>query len=1001
MLKNRQKFTALFLGLLTLIFTLVIPILFPEKVIGTEHKIKPNSFLISQISNALKLEQQGKEYYDIGSFAEAAKIWQKAAEAYGKDEDGKNRNLINKAKSLQSLGLYPEACSQIMLVFTNFNSSCLNEQFKNSDFQKKFINQIQEQPSSLNKIRGLRLLAEILLKLDIYIPVTQVNFEKIADHNGNKIKLPKPQNISEILLQESEKYPEEKSAILLSLGNIERSIGNKDRDKLNYFPQIDTILSNKCNNEFNNVLNTDILSDEDKYQYEIKCSNNDNLKLYQQAFRHYSESFKDYQQATNDQTQPLTKIQAKLNQLTLLLDMQEWWNEQISKNSKNDWSDLRKDLDNKIEYLLNPIRSDLGNLPENSEIIRELVYAKINFSNSLIRLNINTNKDNFLQQQIPELNEVDKLLSTAIQQAHTFADKQAESQGLSNLARLRELQASRQEDLTRQDKLTQAKNLTEQALSLLNDMNVDNRQILYRYRHQLGRILKASGNIEGALTSYAEAWNILQSLRADLVTSADNQFSFRQNVEPVYREFIDLLLQSKSSGIDLSKLVLLNNITTRYSSDKDETGKNILDNPLNVARLVMESLQLAELDNFFQEPCSPPIDKLVQLENIDAKAAVIYPIILENQLQVMLFKKNKSPYLSPVIKIAKTEVNDTLENLADLIYTQIPKDGIISASSLIEDQTIGKDQLNKNKKQVFRRSQQVYDWLIKPLEKNHQLDQIETLVFVLLDRSFQKIPIAALYNGKDYLIEKYNIALSLGQQLINPKPIKPENIEILAAGMSKSVSARGNTFLELENVNAELTNIKNLKARVRVNPIILCDENTICQQPFTKSNFKAKMKSSPTVVHLSTHGIFSSNREQTFIVTGDTDEDNTIDINNFQNLLNPQGKNRNKNIELLVLSACQTASGDEKAILGMAGVALRSGASSTIASLWPVSDKATAELMKRFYQNLTNRDQNLTNRDQKMTRATALRNAQISLIEQKEYDHPLYWAAFTLIGNWL
>jgi CHAT domain-containing protein len=211
--------------------------------------------------------------------------------------------------------------------------------------------------------------------------------------------------------------------------------------------------------------------------------------------------------------------------------------------------------------------------------------------------------------------------------------------------------------------------------------------------------------------------------------------------------------------------------------------------------------------------------------------------------------------------------------------------------------------------------------------------------------------------------------------------------------LSKEVSVQGNKFPELKDTKDELENIKNLKNKLRISPKILCDDKEICSQEFTKHNVQIEMKSSPTVVHLSTHGVFSSNREQTFIVTSDID-DNTIKIDDFQNLLNPQGKSRNKNIELLVLSACQTASGDEKAALGMAGVALRSGANSTIASLWPVSAKGTTELMKKFYANLTNSDP-------EMSRAKALREAQRSLMEQDGYQHPFYWAAFTLIGSWL
>lgn len=174
-------------------------------------------------------------------------------------------------------------------------------------------------------------------------------------------------------------------------------------------------------------------------------------------------------------------------------------------------------------------------------------------------------------------------------------------------------------------------------------------------------------------------------------------------------------------------------------------------------------------------------------------------------------------------------------------------------------------------------SQKVYDWLIRPLELDQK--QIKTLVFVL-DRPFQTIPIAALHDGKNYLVEKYNLVLNLGQQLIEPKPLKLANIKILAAGVSEPRSERGQNFGELKNVKTELMSIENLGVPTE----------KILNQTFTKNTFTLKIKSSPTVVHLATHGIFSSNQEQTFILTGDS----SIGIDDFQKLLNPKDRIRNQ-----------------------------------------------------------------------------------------------------------
>lgn len=945
--KYRQKLAAIFLALLTLTLSLMIPV-FIEKVTATEIKIQPNSLLISQAYNVLKLEQQGKEYYDTGSFAEAAKVWQQAADAYGKDEEGRNRNLVNNARALQALGLYPEACNQILQTFIkNFTCDELIRNKIDYNIQNNlFINQIEKQSNSLNELITLRLLSEILQRIG---------------------KLETAQKILNVSLKKSDKYSEEKSALLLNLGNIERLLGNQKRDQLDY-DKIVVAIKNKCN-EFDNYSEQEAIK--------RKCDIETTSELYKQAFNHYKQAFNYYSKVVTQQVLPITKVKAELNKLSLWVEVKEWWTEQISKSkTKNlNWDELQKQLNDNIQNLLSKIKPNLDNLPQNRETAREVVYSYVNFSNSLIRLK-STTKADFLPQQ-----DTAKLLATAIQLARTYGDKQAEALALSNLARLYEPQVSEKENLTNQEKLdlATAKNLTELALRLSNDINADNRQILYRQRHQLGRILKAQKNLEGALASYAEAWNILQSLRDDLVTSVDNQFYFRQTVEPIYREFIDLLLECESSKSKLEKLepILLNNI-----SNKDKIKKPV--SLTNIARIVMDSLQLAELNNFFQEPCSQPSAKPEEITNIDPEAAVIYPIILKKRLEVILYLPNtESPYHYST-DVSEEEVKNTIENLANQIYSKAP--GGIQSALLLNSATSETqkepewiEKLDNNRKQVLGLSQNIYDWIIKPLEKQLDSKTIKTLVFIL-DRPFQKIPIAALHDGKNYLIEKnYNIVLNLGQELIKSKSLQLRTKKILAVGVSEKGVARGRRFKALENVKKELEQIE--KLGVSTKPLI--------NGNFNKKNFQEKMKSSPAVVHLATHGVFSSNREQTFILTGDND---SIGIDDFQNLLNPYNRVRNKSIELLVLSACETASGDERAALGIAGVAQRSGASSTIATLWSVSDDAAAKLMVKFYNNLIKGN---------MSRTEALRSAQQLLLKDKTFEHPFYWAPFILVGNWL
>jgi CHAT domain-containing protein len=142
------------------------------------------------------------------------------------------------------------------------------------------------------------------------------------------------------------------------------------------------------------------------------------------------------------------------------------------------------------------------------------------------------------------------------------------------------------------------------------------------------------------------------------------------------------------------------------------------------------------------------------------------------------------------------------------------------------------------------------------------------------------------------------------------------------------------------------------------------------------------------VVHLATHGSFGSTPEDTFILTWDE----KINAKELEMLLESRETQNSVPIELLVLSACQTASGDHKAVLGLAGIAVRSGARSTLASLWRVQDRSTAQLMVAFYQALSQPG---------VSKAEALRQAQLQLLSDPQYAHPFFWSAFILIGNWL
>ena len=144
------------------------------------------------------------------------------------------------------------------------------------------------------------------------------------------------------------------------------------------------------------------------------------------------------------------------------------------------------------------------------------------------------------------------------------------------------------------------------------------------------------------------------------------------------------------------------------------------------------------------------------------------------------------------------------------------------------------------------------------------------------------------------------------------------------------------------------------------------------------------------IVHLATHGQFSSQEDKTFILTWD----GKIKVNQLSSLLKTVELSRKNALELLVLSACETAQGDDRSALGLAGVAVRSGARSTVATLWQVDDEASATLISQFYDQLVQASKT------GISKAEALRRAQLAILKNPEYTSPYYWAAYVLLGNW-
>ena len=140
-------------------------------------------------------------------------------------------------------------------------------------------------------------------------------------------------------------------------------------------------------------------------------------------------------------------------------------------------------------------------------------------------------------------------------------------------------------------------------------------------------------------------------------------------------------------------------------------------------------------------------------------------------------------------------------------------------------------------------------------------------------------------------------------------------------------------------------------------------------------------------MHVASHATFAGDFNQSFLLT----YDDRISLNQLSELIKGT-RFRDEPLELLVLSACETAAGDNRAVLGLAGIAIKSGARSAVGSLWQIDDEATSFLIENFYREL---------RMPGASKASALQKAQQELIASERFDHPSYWAAFLLISNWL
>ncbi|MBP0018297.1 MAG: CHAT domain-containing protein [Cyanobacteria bacterium SBLK] len=296
-------------------------------------------------------------------------------------------------------------------------------------------------------------------------------------------------------------------------------------------------------------------------------------------------------------------------------------------------------------------------------------------------------------------------------------------------------------------------------------------------------------------------------------------------------------------------------------------------------------------------------------------------------------------------------------------------------------------------------SRQLYQWLIAPIAPELEKLAVDTLIFSL-DEGLRGIPLAALRDEEQFLVEKYSLGVIPSVSLTNTRYTPLQNPRVLAMGASEFEQ-----YDPLPAVPVELSLITEK----------LAEGVSILDRDFTFDNLRANSRArNHQILHLATHADFQAG-----------DKDNAhIQLWNDKlafDRLRELGWTQENPIELLVLSACRTALGDLDAELGFAGLAVNTGAKSALASLWYVSDGGTLNLMSKFYRHLQDPDITI--------KAEALRRAQIDMLRgegqneefwqeiarspdlapdskaflegfsDRDFTHPYYWSAFTLVGS--
>lgn len=542
----------------------------------------------------------------------------------------------------------------------------------------------------------------------------------------------------------------------------------------------------------------------------------------------------------------------------------------------------------------------------------EAIQAHLNYGETLLQFLTAANPMAGLPTLYQMIDTIRDRAQTALNQAQTIRDRRHQSSALGLLARLN----------YQTNQLQAAQSKAIDALSL--SQSISAWDLSYQWRHLLAQLAQKQKDFPKAIAMYQGAIDNLNQVREMLSGgNLDLQLSFRDKIEPIYREYLQLLLNQPNPN-------------------------------LKAAIATNAQLQITELENYLR--CGK-LD-LVPLTEVSTSqnAVLVYVLKLSERYEVIVQLPDGSLKRYPVeARSLQENANNLLRILQSEEFPQLAESEFLPYA------------------------QELYQLLIAPIKRN--LPKEATLIFVL-DSTLQNIPMSLLHDGENYLIQHHRVSVIPGAQMRSPQPLKRNQLKAVIAGLSQTspsmTSPESPRLLALPQVKEE---VEEIRQRIP-------DSVTLLDRDFTSQRFEqiVQQKQLP-ILHISTHGRYSSIPENTVLLAWDR----PLSLPQLNQTLQSLSETGQPSLELLVLSACETARGDRRSTLGLAGIATQAGARSTIASLWLVDSQSTAELMRVFYQALSSGQ----------SKAQALRTAQLALLNHSTYRHPYFWASFLLIGSWL